>query len=262
MMTHEYTISIVSHGHGAMLRQLLGDLDHVPALAGVRVILTLNLGAEDFDATAFRNLQIDVLRNETPLGFGANHNRAFDLCRTPWFVVLNPDLRLAEQPPFDSLLACAQRYTHVGVVAPVVVSSTGKPEDSVRRNLTPWSLVRRYLFGRRDAARIESPAKPGNPFRWLAGMCLMIDSAAFRALGGFDERYFLYCEDYDLCARLYNSGHKVVLDTSSRVIHDAQRGSHRSTRYLYWHVSSLLRVWTSRPFWRIVFQAREDGVST
>jgi N-acetylglucosaminyl-diphospho-decaprenol L-rhamnosyltransferase len=260
-MTNEYTISIVSHGHGDMLLQLLGDLASEPTLAGARVIVTLNLKSEDFDETVFRNLQLTILRNETPLGFGANHNRAFQYCQTPWFVVLNPDLRLAGHPPFDSLLACARQHANVGVVAPLVVSSKGETEDSVRWNLTPWSLVSRHLFGRRDVPIIESPAQPGQTFRWLAGMCMMIDSAAFRSLGGFDERYFLYCEDYDLCARLYNTGHKVIVDTSSRVIHDAQRGSHRSRRYLYWHVSSLLRVWTSGPFWRIVLQAREDGVS-
>jgi Predicted glycosyltransferases len=131
----------------------------------------------------------------------------------------------------------------------------------VRKNLTPWSLVQRHFFGRRHAAKIESSAHIGKPFRWVAGMCLLIDSAAFRAVGGFDERYFLYCEDYDLCARFYNSGYKVVLDQGSRIIHDAQRGSHRSKRYLYWHVSSLLRVWSSRAFWQIVFHAGTSALS-
>jgi N-acetylglucosaminyl-diphospho-decaprenol L-rhamnosyltransferase len=256
-MTHQYTISIVSHGHGALLEQLLEDLDNRPALAGVRVILTWNLGAAEFDLSRFNNLEFKVLSNEAPRGFGANHNRAFRYCETAWFVVLNPDLRLTERPPFESLLSCAKRLPDVGLVAPVVVSSAGAPEDSVRWNLTPWSLVQRYVFRRFQAASVNPPHELTYPFRWLAGMCLMVDSEAFRAVGGFDERFFLYCEDYDLCARLYNSGHRLLLDRRSRVVHDAQRGSHRSRRHLYWHITSLLRVWTSRAFWQIVLQPRQ-----
>jgi N-acetylglucosaminyl-diphospho-decaprenol L-rhamnosyltransferase len=239
------------------LRQLLDDLDREPALAGVRVIVTWNLGTEEFDSATFRNLQVEVLCNPTPLGFGQNHNRAFQHCRSPWFVVLNPDVRLGEEPPFDSMLDCAQRHSRIGAVAPSVVSSNGVPEDSVRWNLTPWSLVARHVFGRYHSAMSDRPEELERPFRWLAGMCLMISSSAFEAVGGFDERYFLYCEDYDLCARLYISGYKLVLDPRSRVIHDAQRGSHRSGRHLYLHVSSLLRVWTSQAFWQVVFQARQ-----
>jgi N-acetylglucosaminyl-diphospho-decaprenol L-rhamnosyltransferase len=260
-VTPEYTISVISHGHEPMVRRLLGDLDREPSLQGVRVLLTLNLHSEEIDLAPFRNLRIEILRNDKPLGFGANHNRAFALCRTPWFVVLNPDLRLAANEPFTSLLACARQHPQVGVVAPRVMSSAGVAEDSVRQNLTPWSLARRHLFGRRKPAVVDSPAGIGTPFRWLAGMCLVFNSAAFRAVGGFDERFFLYCEDYDLCARLYNNGYRLLLDQGSQVIHDAQRGSHRSMRYLYWHLSGLLRVWTSRPFWQIVFQTREAGAS-
>jgi N-acetylglucosaminyl-diphospho-decaprenol L-rhamnosyltransferase len=258
---HDFTVSIVSHGHGAMLRQLLGDLDRQAGLKGLRVLLTFNLGAEEFDASAFPNLNIEILRNPQPLGFGANHNRAFQQCTTRWFLILNPDLRLAASPPFDSLIACAEAHSRVGVVAPRVLSSAGAPEDSVRENLTPWSLVQRHWHGDRQPVELDVPACVGSPFRWLAGMCLLIDSAAFREVGGFDERYFLYCEDYDLCARLYNRGYKLALDRGSTVIHDAQRGSHKSRRYFFWHLSSLLRVWTSQPFWRIVMRARETDRS-
>jgi len=248
---HEFTVSIVSHGHGAMLQRLLGDLDSEPALNSLRVLLTLNLTSEEFDPSAFQNLDIEILRNPQPIGFGANHNRAFQRCTTRWFIILNPDLRLAGSSPFDSMIACAKTHSRTGIVAPRVMSGAGAPEDSVRTNLTPWSLVQRHFLGGRPPVEIDAPSCIGSPFRWLAGMCLLIDSTAFRAVGGFDERYFLYCEDYDLCARLYNMGYKLVLDRDSAVTHDAQRGSHRSGRYLYWHLSSLLRVWTSRPFWQI-----------
>ena len=93
--------------------------------------------------------------------------------------------------------------------------------------------------------------RPGRPFYWLAGMFLMVRAAAFTAVGGFDERYFLYCEDYDLSARLFNAGYPIAQVQAARAVHDAQRDSHRSLRHLKLHVVSLLKVWTSVAFWRV-----------
>ena len=246
------TFSVVSHGHGVLLRALLGDMNGALALAGARVIVTLNLSDESFDPTPFSNLAIEVLRNSKPLGFGANHNQAFERCRTPWFVILNPDLRFADSEPFTTLIDRGGRHPRTGLVAPQVVSGSGTPEDSVRANLTPWSLLQRHLLGRRRPIPARQPARLGQPFFWVAGMCLCINSEAFRAVGGFDERYFLYCEDCDLCARLYVAGFALEYDRSVQVVHDAQRDSHGWLKHLRWHLASLVKYWMSKGFWNVV----------
>ena len=87
-------------------------------------------------------------------------------------------------------------------------------------------------------------------------MFMVMESNVFSAIGGFDERFFLYCEDYDLCARLYRSGYSLMLDQSTHVVHDAQRASYRSMRHLTWHLGSLLRVWFSRLFWEVTLLSR------
>lgn len=247
------TLSIVSHGHEALLRRLLGQLDQQPSLAGTRVVVTLNLADEPFDATPYQSLHIVVRRNEVPLGFGANHNAAFASCDTPWFGVLNPDLSILEREPFSAALALGQAHEDIGVVAPRVLGGTGAPEDSVRANLTPWSLLRRRLLGDRGP-ELREIAKPGSTFFWVAGMCLLLPSDAYRRVGGFDERFFLYCEDYDLCARLYNQGYAIAVVPDACIVHEAQRDSHRSLRHLRWHLVSLLRVWTSAAFWRVTLK--------
>lgn len=244
------TISIVSHGHGPLVVQLLNDLDLLPSLRGAVVVITLNLLNEQLDTTRIRHLRIELIRNTNPKGFGANHNEAFRRCETEWFGVLNPDLRVTDDV-FSELLAAVVDNAGIALVAPRVLNSAGGIEDSVRENLTPWSILKRTLT---PHPRPRPPA--GKGFRWYAGMFYLIRSSAYAALGGFDERYFLYCEDYDLCARMYLEGRQLVHMPSVTVVHDAQRNSHRSGRHLRLHLASLLRVWRSTPVWRIAMALR------
>lgn len=246
------TLSVVSHGHGPLLQQMLADLNALPDIAGTKVVVTLNLASETFDPGAYGALRLVVVRNERPLGFGANHNRAFAQCDTPWFAILNPDLRFTQPDCFARLLAAAGEHPGSALLAPTIVNSNGTLEDAVRGNLTPLSVLRRRRLA---STRLESHdatrPRPGKPFYWLAGMFLVARASAFAQVGGFDERFFLYCEDYDLSARLFNAGHSLVQVPTARALHDAQRDSRRSWRHLRLHVTSLAKVWASAAFWRV-----------
>lgn len=253
MKVNGLTLSVISHGHGSMLTTLLLDLAALPTLAGVRVIVTLNLPDEPFDPTLFKSLQIDVLRNEHRRGFGANHNAAFARCETAWFAILNPDLRV-HQDPFPPLFEAARRWPDAALLAPRVTDLAGNIEDSVRDNLSPWSLVVRRLLGRRHPIEVHEPTKVGERFYWIAGMFMLLRADAFQRVGGFDERYFLYCEDYDLCARMYISHYSLFMVSQAAVVHAAQRDSHRSFRHLRWHLTSICKAWCSRAYWKISFQ--------
>ena len=248
------TLSVVSHGHGPMLARLLRDLAALPELSGACVIVTLNLPGEAFDAALFEPLKIQMICNDRPRGFGANHNAAFARCDTPWFAILNPDIRIHDDP-FPSLFDAATRWPDAALIGPRVINSEGLLEDSVRTNLSPWSLVSRRLLGIRRSLQVRGPARAGERFYWIAGMFMLLRADAFGAVGGFDERYFMYCEDYDLCARIYLSGHGIVLASEATVVHAAQRASHRSLRHLRWHLASLGKVWRSTSFWRVTLKA-------
>lgn len=251
-LREKLTISIVSHGHGLLLQNLIRDLNSVPELSGVTVIVTLNLRSEDFDEHEFDKLQLLVVRNQTPRGFGENHNCAFKHCSTPWFAVLNPDLQIHENP-FSHLLAEAERDARIGLVVPRMINPQGRLEDSVRANLTPLAVLRRRLL------RHGSESIPEHRFRWYAGMFLLLRSSAFAAVNGFDDRFFLYCEDYDLCARLHLQSFRIVQDASVAVVHDARRHSRMYFRYFWLHIRSLARVWTSVSMWRIALQDSLGG---
>ena len=240
------TVSVVSHGQMQLVNPLIADLIDFAAPRLKRLIVTVNVPegvAVQAERAAF---EVVVQRNDRPLGFGANHNRAFRLCETDWFAVLNPDLRLRDDA-LGPLLAASEPGD--GMIAPIILNSDGSPADSARRVPTPFSLAARRL--RRQAHR------PDDDFDWLAGMCLVLSSEAFRRLGGFDERYFMYCEDIDLSLRMQLAGWRLRRLGRARVVHDARRDSHRSLQHLRWHLASLTRLWTSQAFWSYLRRRRE-----
>ncbi|WP_084268022.1 glycosyltransferase [Azohydromonas lata] len=230
------SLSIVSHGQGALIASLLADLAGLQE-PSFEVVVTLNL-PEDEAPYQGHPFPVRILRNAAPKGFGANHNAAFAQCRGSFFAVVNPDIRLQARD-LQPLLQCFDQ-ARVAAVAPVVLSGQGRVEDSVRRFPTVARLARRVLLRRRepDYRWGEQPIVVD----WTAGMFVLFRPDAFKEVGGFDDRrFFMYFEDVDICARLWRKGWRVLLQPQVRVVHDAQRASHRSMRHLRWHLTSALR---------------------
>lgn len=235
-------MSIVSHGHGRLVAALLDDLRRNCATP-IEVLLTLNVPEEiAIDPTAYE-FDIRIIRNVTPRGFGANHNAAFAHARGEYFCVLNPDVRLIDDP-FPRLFVCARQPT-VGVVGPRVLNSRGELQDSARPFPTPVVLIGKVL--RLKKARY--PDVTSTPFPdWVAGMFMLFPRSSYSAIGGFDESYFLYYEDIDVCARLRLAGYRAAFCNDAVIVHDAHRSSHHSLKFLRWHVSGILRFFASRTY--------------
>lgn len=234
------TLSVVSHGQGALIGHLLDDLARSGSRRVTQVIVTHNIPEPWDPAAHVSGAALTAIANRVPRGFGANHNAAFAHCSTPYFAVVNPDIRLREDP-FDAVLAEFATDPRRALVSPRIVNPAGADEDFERTLITPLSVLSRRL-----GARARARSDPD----WLAGMFMVFRADAFRAMGGFDERFFMYCEDADICARLRLAGWSYAVARRAAVVHDAQRASHRSARHLRWHVASLLRMWSSSAFWR------------
>jgi N-acetylglucosaminyl-diphospho-decaprenol L-rhamnosyltransferase len=236
----EITVSVVSHRHNALLNDLLADFERHCAQR-IAVVVTLNVGDEVPLCTAF-TYPIEVINNASVRGFGANHNAAFARCRSTHFCVANPDIRLAADP-FAPLTQSLSR-AGAAVAGPLVRGADGAPEDSARRFPTVRKLLGKLAGGRPG---LDYPLDRG-PLEvdWIAGMFMLFRSEAFRAAGGFDERYFLYYEDVEICRRVQRSGGRVVHDPRAVVTHLARRASRRNARHAFWHLASMLRYFATR----------------
>lgn len=226
-------VSIVSHGHGAMVDRLVNQLVQFPEV--VKIVLTQNVP----ERTEFvSHPKVFVIQNQEPKGFGENHNFAFRHGERPYFCVLNPDISL-QTNPFPELFRSLKENS-ASVVGPLVLSPAGAIEDSIRRFPTLASLLRKSI-GLDDGS--YPVAVGGQAFSpdWIAGMFMLFSSQAYARLDGFDEDYYLYYEDVDICARSRQANLRVLACPSVSVTHDAQRASHRDLRHMRFHLASMVR---------------------
>lgn len=234
---HPITISIVSHGQLALVLPLLEQLDRYSRAVIDKVLLTLNIPEADLLAGRSWGFEVERIENASPKGFGANHNQAFERCGTEWFLVLNPDIRF-DSDVLSPLLA--QAAPDAGLLTPRILEPGKTEPEPHRALLTPLEIL-----GRKKPGYVR-PTVPA----WIPGLFMLFRSEAYRQVGGFDEKFFMYGEDFDICARTRLAGWKLQVGENLLARHDAQRESHRSRKYLYWHVTSLLKVWLSASFWR------------
>ncbi|WP_265707287.1 glycosyltransferase [Verminephrobacter aporrectodeae] len=226
-------VSVVSHGHGALVQRLLDDLAQLSSATVRRVVLTLNRPeAPPLPPAGGWPFALQLRCNTRPLGFGTNHNRALAGAAEPFVCVLNPDIALTAGDPFAALVQAAGA-PGIGCAYPVQVDARGRAQDSERALPTPRALCRRHMGGRKETT-----------VDWVNAACLVLPQPVWQSLGGFDEAFFMYCEDVDLCLRLRLAGFRLAR-APAQLMHAGQRASARRLNHLRWHLQSLWRLWQS-----------------
>ena len=227
------------------------------ALHGEDVLVIDNASSDGTgDIAANADGRVEVIRNSANIGFGRAANQGMRVASGRDVVLVNPDV-LITSDVIDRLRFTAQR-TGAGIVAPRLIYPDGSVQESARRfpNL-PRLLARRTsvglsAIGRRWLADDITPRSPG-PVEsdWVIGAVMYLPRSTIETVGGFDEQFFLYGEDVDLCARCWRAGLPVVLDGHVEATHSYARASKRTfdfrraeTRH---HWISMLRLAKSYP---------------
>ncbi|MDC0585123.1 glycosyltransferase family 2 protein [Planctomycetota bacterium] len=158
-----------------------------------------------------------------------------------WFVVFNPDI---ETNPRDVLEVIDRAIASDCVIAAPLLWNAHL--DCFDQNARPFPTLSSLLLsfvGAPGRSRYDEKEVSGMDCPdWVSGAFLAIRADTFRALGGFDERYFMYMEDVDLCLRARRLGGKVRFFPEVKMIHNARRGSRSVFDRLFWHhLASSLR---------------------
>jgi GT2 family glycosyltransferase len=240
---------VVSHGNATDLERLLPAL--APQVDELAVVANVPGSAGELPPGA------TLIENERPLGFGANVNLGVAATTAELVCSVNPDA-VPAAGAIGELRAFMERTPRAGVAGPAMRYPDGTLQPSRRRFPTvAGTLVRRtplrllfdpYKLQRRHYHLDEQPTEPVEA-DWMLGGFLMLRRAMLDELGGFDEGFFLYGEDIDLCYRAWHAGWTVWYVPGATVEHEHQAVTdHRLfTRRTLWHWRGIARFVRKHP---------------
>jgi N-acetylglucosaminyl-diphospho-decaprenol L-rhamnosyltransferase len=215
---------IVSYNTRALLLECLDSLRAVTA--PLEIVVVDNASADgSADAVRERHPGVGVVANPDNVGFSKANNLGIRATRAPYVLVLNSDA--AVRPgAVETLVSILEARAEVGIVGPRTVSADGTIQVSFGLDLTLLNEWRQrglvHGVKRREAEalrRAEALAAVEHEPAWVSGSCFLARRRVLDALGGFDEGFFLYEEDVDLCVRIRQAGHKVLYTPQAEIVH-------------------------------------------
>ena len=178
------------------------------------------------------------------LGFGGGHNVVLPKLDSKYHAIVNPDILLNEDA-FSKIISFMDKEG-CGMCVPRITDEEGNLLKVYRREVTVFDMfIRMFIkggFKKRRAYHTLQDKDYSKPFKvpFAQGSFLVIKTELFKALNGFDERFFLYMEDADLCKRV-NQTSTLLYCPDATVIHKWERGSHKNLALFKLHVSSMVK---------------------
>lgn len=253
MTAQAVRVVTVTYSPGEALTQFLTSLQHATT-APVEVVLADNGSVDGSVQAALTRTAAGPVRSVElwptggNVGYGSAANYGARGAAGNWLVVANPDV-VWQPGSLDALLEAAERWPNAGSLGPAIFSD-GTLYPSARAFPSLGRGIGHALFGvlwpgnRWSRAYRQSMPDPTveGAVGWLSGACLLLRREAFEQIGGFDESYFMYCEDLDLGARLAAAGWQNVYVPQAKVVHLGGHSTRRVRRpMLRAHHRSMLR---------------------
>lgn len=231
----------------------------------VRLVVVDNSPTDALKALFTSPGNIQYIHNGENIGFGRGHNLAFDNVKewSLFHFILNPDVYF-NSSVVGELVKFLESDESIGVVGPKIYYPNGDLQYSCRLLPTPFDLfVRRFAPSayrnkrdeRNELRFTEYNSKIDVPF--LLGCFLGFRSKVFEEVGGFDERFFMYLEDTDLCRKVLEK-YRVVFNPEVEIFHTYAKGSTKSVKLFKIHLRSSIKYFNK---WGWFFDGRRTHMN-
>lgn len=179
---------------------------------------------------------------KTNVGFGRGHNEIFRKTykKDTTYLFLNPDLYMSGDDA-KKILALFKKHPHIGLISPKLLNPDGSVQLSSRFIPNSLTLIARFIF-KKNFGTIPIDYYEHNflaPF--ISGACIFVRGSLFKAVDGFDPRYFMYMEDLDLCRKIQLKHYSLLLCVNVSAIHEHAKGSSKDLTLFFHHLISMIR---------------------
>jgi hypothetical protein len=245
-------ISVVSHGHYSLISSLeilvnLKDYNY-------HLIVIDNLGEINLYEYCKLN-SIDYITDTESRGFGANNNYVYNyVCKTyspkgsDLFICLNPDVLISNKTLLSFIEDVVVNSYDLATINLYLNSSFTIYDKSIRNFPTILDFLKSFLGSNSDYIIDKSKITEPTSVDWCAGSFISIKFSIYKKLQGFNERYFMYCEDLDFCFR-YNrltSNHVKFLPHYKAQHLAGLQNRKLFTKHFMWHISSIIKFMISK----------------
>ena len=229
-------ISIVSHGHFSDIVNLLKSFKKFIKNDNIRFVIKENKKENDLFKLndLFPDLEIYINKFDKIRGYGENHNFNFkNADNFSHFLIINPDVIVTDFCLNDIFNTKDQLSTCRTFL------NNGQISDSIRKDGNPFLTIFTYFF--RTLRNKDKTTKMDLNNYWFSGAFLLVTKDLFQFLNGFDETYFMYYEDADLCRRAKKNGFNLNVLDHVKIIHEGKRNSINNFSHFKWHLISFIK---------------------
>lgn len=250
-MSIDLSVCIIAYHNFDDIRVAISSLEKYTSNKIRKQIYIIDNGSENatknekekIDNILSRYNDVTYIDAKENLGFGKGNNYILPILTSKYHCIMNPDV-IFNEDAFSPIIEYLDNNSSVGMVIPNIVDETGNRVAVYRQELTIFDMFIRMFFKNNFKKRqewhtmqYEDYSKPFQvPFG--QGSFLVIKTELFKRINGFDERYFMYMEDADLCKRV-NQVSKLMYFPGATVVHKWQRGSHKNKKLFKYHIESM-----------------------
>ncbi|MDX6547018.1 MAG: hypothetical protein QOG33_568 [Gaiellales bacterium] len=214
----DVTVSLVAGSDRELLMACLGTIAAAAGATSLQTVVVDNAGGDGLaGAVAAAHPSVEVIVNDARRGFGANHNAVLRRARGRHVFVLNDDTEL-HHGCIESLSAFLDQNPSVAAAGPRILRPDGSQQPSAFHLPTPGRVTATALTLQRTAW-IQSRGERIRRVGWVTGAAIMVRRDALSEVGGFDERYYMYGEDADLCRQLRARGWEIAYFPQASLMH-------------------------------------------
>lgn len=215
------TISIVNFNSGDYLLETLDSINKTMIDLSCEVwIIDNNSSDSSIQKAKKRFPQFNYIENKENLGFGKANNLVLSNLKSEYALILNPDVKLGKND-LKEMISFMDENEDVGACSPEIVLPNGEIDLTAHRGFpTPWASFK-YFFLKDDSLYHLTTRDFSKPHQVdaITGAFFLTRKSVLDRVGLFDEDYFMYAEDIDLCFRIKKAGFKIMYVPSVRVLH-------------------------------------------
>lgn len=234
MMKPKVSIIIVNYNHKYFPKMCVEAIESSKTDFEYEIIVVDNHSTDE-SIDSLRRMKkegrINLVESPVNLGYGQGNNLGFKHAKGEFVIISNPDV-FVKPDTMQTLFDYLEAHPEIGVIGPRLRYYNGGTQPSCRRHMTFFDLIikrtflkrlpgfkkrlKHYLMG--DFSHTET-----QEVDLITGAYFMMRCSVYEEIGGFDPRYFLFMEDYDLCLKLHQTGYKVVYYPKSEATHYHKR---------------------------------------